>query len=87
VYLTALGKSKAIANTSVTENSALFTLVARIFDHFELPYHLTVYQPATRDLSVDLRRLELLFHVNRRNLLESSQLRSEIDPDQDAGTW
>jgi hypothetical protein len=38
-------------------------------------------------MTVELRRLELSFSVNSRNLLESSQLRSEIDPDQDAGTW
>ena len=38
-------------------------------------------------LSVELRRLQLFFSVNQRGLLESRELRSEIDIDQDAGTW
>jgi len=49
---------------------------------------LTVVQPPySSALVVELRRVELAFFVNERNCLESSQLRAEIDPDQDAGTW
>jgi hypothetical protein len=81
------GQAKRRTVTLVDPQSPLFQRVARIFDHFEYHHNLTVYQPATRGLSVELRRLELSFFVNRRNLLESTQLRSEIDPDQDAGTW
>lgn len=71
----------------VDPQSSLFQRVARIFDRFEYCKHLTPFQPANRSLSVELRRLELSFSVNKKNLLESAQLRSEIDPDQDAGTW
>lgn len=71
----------------VDPQSTLFQRVARIFDRFEYRQQLTVFQPARGSLSVELRRLELSFTVNSKNLLQSAQLRSEIDPDQDAGTW
>lgn len=71
----------------VDPQSRLFQQVARIFDRFEYRQQLTVFQPRRRNLSVELRRLELSFAVNQKNLLESAHLRSEIDPDQDAGTW
>ena len=34
-----------------------------------------------------MRRLELTFFVNRYNLFECRQLRSEVDSNQDSGTW
>lgn len=71
----------------VDPQSTLFHRVGRIFDRFEFRQQLTVFQPIKGSLSVELRRLELSFSVNAKNLLHSSQLRSEIDPDQDAGTW
>ena len=71
----------------INPQSSLFQHVARIFDGFEYRQRLTVFQPEKRSLSVELRRLELSFFVNRKKLLESSQLRSEIDPNQDARTW
>lgn len=61
--------------------------ITRIFDRFEYTHNLTVYQPARGGLSVELRRLELTFFVNQKSLLECRELRSEIHPDQDAGTW
>ncbi|WDK20879.1 hypothetical protein CGRA01v4_12168 [Colletotrichum graminicola] len=67
--------------------SPLFNRVARIFDGFELRRQLLVFQPAAKHLQVEIKRLQLLFYVNARNLLESPQLGSEIDSDQDAGTW
>ncbi|KAH7319411.1 hypothetical protein BKA65DRAFT_101684 [Rhexocercosporidium sp. MPI-PUGE-AT-0058] len=69
--------------------STAFKLVADKFSFFEWKRFITVYQPKSGGsrLTVQLRRLELLFFVNRRGLLECSQLRAEIDPDQDAGTW
>jgi len=70
----------------MNSQSPLFRQVALIFDKFEYGQHLTVYQPANRSLSVELRRLELTFSVNSKNLLETSQLQSEVDPNQDAGT-
>ena len=79
----------AIRRTSslVDPQSSLFQQVARIFDHFEYRGQLTVFQPTRRNLSVELRRLELSFSVNARGLLECKELRSVIDRDQDAGTW
>lgn len=71
----------------IDPRSPIFARVARIFERFEYLHHLTVYQPEKAPLSVELRRLELMFLVNRRNLLESPQLQAEIIFDQDAGTW
>ncbi|MCJ1350906.1 MAG: hypothetical protein MMC33_000887 [Icmadophila ericetorum] len=71
----------------INPQSSLFGLFARVFDKFELRQNLIVSQTEKRTLQVELRRLELCFAVNHRNLLQSSQLRSEIDPNQDAGTW
>ena len=84
-FNTRLAKRRTV--TLVDPQSPLFQRVARIFDRFEYRQQLTVFQPARKPLSVELRRLELSFFVNTRNLLESLQLQSEIDPDQDAGTW
>lgn len=67
--------------------SSLFQRVARIFHRFELPEWLTVFQPRRGHLSVEMRRLELTFAVNRNSLFECRQLGSEVDPNQDAGTW
>ncbi|KAI8168212.1 hypothetical protein K4K49_009945 [Colletotrichum sp. SAR 10_70] len=67
--------------------SPLFNRVSRIFDGFENKGQILVYQPASRHLEVEIRRLQLLFYVNHRQILQSPQLGSEIDLDQDAGTW
>ncbi|MCJ1312341.1 hypothetical protein MMC25_006015, partial [Agyrium rufum] len=72
----------------VDPHSRVFHQIAKIFEMFEYPMHLTVYQPLLKGrLSVEMRRLELRFSVNARNLLESEQLQAEIIGDQDAGTW
>ncbi|KAI9733803.1 MAG: hypothetical protein M1818_007070 [Claussenomyces sp. TS43310] len=71
----------------VDTQSRLFQRVVSIFDHFEYGNHLTVYQKRQGDLYVELSRLDLTFWVNAKGLLQSSQLRSEIDTNQDAGTW
>ena len=71
----------------VDSSSLLFRQVAGIFDRFEYSEFLTVFQPELGTLAVELRRLDLKFYVNQKELLECSQLRSEIDRDQDAGTW
>lgn len=71
----------------VDPQSAAFKRVARIFRSFEYPDRLTVYQPATNYLSVEIKRLELTFVVNKQGLLKCKELQTEIDPNQDAGTW
>lgn len=74
-------------STLVDPCSPLFRRIASTFEHFETRRHLTAFQPGRGKLTVELRRLELTFSVNGNNLFESRQLRSEIDPNQDAGTW
>ncbi|KAK7613359.1 hypothetical protein JOL62DRAFT_596589 [Phyllosticta paracitricarpa] len=65
-------------NSSLVDpHSPLFQKVAHMFHGFEHPAGLTVFQPEKWRLSVELHRLELSFH----------ELKAEIDPDQDAGTW
>lgn len=76
-----------VGSSLVDPYSSLFQRVARIFHRFELPERLTVFQSKRGLLSVEMRRLELTFALNRRNLFECRQLGSEIDPNQDAGTW
>ncbi|KAI1778973.1 hypothetical protein F4818DRAFT_455215 [Hypoxylon cercidicola] len=71
----------------VDPQSEVFARVYKIFQDFEQPEKLTVYQPLNGKLSVELRHLELSFYVNNKNLLECRQLNMEIDPDQDPGTW
>lgn len=81
------GHATRCTSTLVDPHSPLFQRIARTFEHFENRRHLTAFQPDPGKLTVELRRLELSFLVNGNNLFESPQLRSEIDPNQDAGTW
>ncbi len=68
--------------TLVDPHCALSARISRIFDHFEPRQHLTVYQPEWHTLIVDLPRMQLRWFVNKKRLLQSSQLFSELDPDQ-----
>ncbi|KAE9368715.1 hypothetical protein N431DRAFT_547638 [Stipitochalara longipes BDJ] len=74
-------------STLVNPKSRTFQAITTIFDQFENPDQITVYQPAKGPLSVELRRLELSFSVNLRGWLESQQLGAEINNNQDARTW
>jgi hypothetical protein len=62
--------------------------IMHIFQDFETPGNLTIFQPLSDvgRLSVEIKRLEMAFFVNCRGLLQSNQLHSEIDPVQDIGT-
>ena len=71
----------------VDPHSLLFGLVTHNFIDFEDAFHMIVYQPKFESLSVQLVRLDLRFEVNKRGLLQSAELKAEIDPNQDAGTW
>ncbi|OJJ45284.1 hypothetical protein ASPZODRAFT_99177 [Penicilliopsis zonata CBS 506.65] len=71
----------------VDPHSRLFSKIASIFQGFEHPKNLTVFQPPKNPLSVELRRLELSFSVRGRGFLHCRQLRCQIDENQDAGTW
>lgn len=71
----------------VDPHSDLCNRMAVIFRHFVDPQQLTVFQPMTGRLSIEMRHLELSFFVNKSNLLECRELHAEIDPNQDAGTF
>lgn len=60
--------------------------VAGIFRYFEDLQRLTIFQPLSGTLSVELRHLELSFYVNKNGLLACRELHAEVDPNQDAGT-
>lgn len=60
--------------------SGLFARISRIFEHFEARRWLTVYQPDTHPVTVDLHRMQLRWYVNTDKLLQSSHLFSELDP-------
>jgi hypothetical protein len=70
----------------VDPHSDLCKRVTGIFQHFEDPQRLTVYQPETGKLCVEMRHLELSFFVNEKRLLQCRELHAEVDPNQDAGT-
>ncbi|RYO81474.1 hypothetical protein DL764_009764 [Monosporascus ibericus] len=70
----------------VDPHSDLCKRVAELFRHFEVPERLTVFQPSMRNLTIELRHLELSFSVNKNFLLECRELHAEIDPNQEAGT-
>lgn len=81
-------KSDKLGSCLVEPRSDVGMRIADIFRDFEDVEKLTVYQPAGGgQLSVEMKRLEIRFFVNRSNLLECPQLRSEVDPNQDAGTF
>ncbi|PQE25690.1 p-loop containing nucleoside triphosphate hydrolase protein [Rutstroemia sp. NJR-2017a BBW] len=61
--------------------------ISRIFDHFENHTELTIFQPQTRALSVELKRLSLRFFVNQRRFMQSPELQAEISDDQTCGIW
>jgi hypothetical protein len=79
-------KRKRDSHSLIDPRSPIFHQIARIFKYFEPRERLTVYQ-TRKGINVELRRLELSFFVNQNGRLECRQLRSEIDPNQDAGTW
>ncbi|KAF5529463.1 hypothetical protein FNAPI_13867 [Fusarium napiforme] len=82
-------KRRATRNTGaslVEPNSEIGRKVGSIFQDFEDSKRLTIYQPANGELSIELKRLEIRFHVNQKGLLFCPQLKAEVDPQQDIGT-
>jgi hypothetical protein len=72
----------------VNPSSPLFNRISRILDSLEDRSQITVYQPGgDRNLTVELPRLNIVFHTNKNRLLQSPQLQCQIDKNQDAGTW
>ncbi|KAK5999276.1 hypothetical protein PT974_01669 [Cladobotryum mycophilum] len=61
--------------------------IAEIFRHFEDADKLTIYRPLSDTRCfVEMKRLGLSFFINFKGLLQSRQLRAEVDPIQDIGT-
>ncbi|KAL9002774.1 MAG: hypothetical protein Q9188_004316 [Gyalolechia gomerana] len=81
----ALRRNKSLL---VDPQSSVFRRIADLIEPFEHRSKMVVYQPlnARSNLTVDLPGLELTFRVGAYGLLESRQLRANVDIDQDAGT-
>ena len=60
--------------------------IAGILKNFEYAKYLVVSQYRGK-IHVKMPRLNLGFYVNSKGLLESPQLSSEVDPEQDMGCW
>ena len=73
----------------VDPHSPVFGQMAGMLAGFERPEKLTVFQPLAQRgrLSAEIRHLELSLFVNDNGLMEFRELKAEMDPDQDAGTW
>ncbi|KAH7327815.1 hypothetical protein B0I35DRAFT_465989 [Stachybotrys elegans] len=76
-----------VADQAVSPYSPLFARAAGILEPLEGRAHMLITQGHNRHVQVELPRLQLVFYVNSKRLLESPQLQVEIDPNQDAGTW
>lgn len=74
-------------STLVNPQSRIFRLVSQIFRDFVPAPMLTVYQPMEGSMVVEIKSMDLTFRVNRQKLLYCQQLGSEIDPNQDPGTF
>ncbi|KAI9901102.1 hypothetical protein N3K66_002919 [Trichothecium roseum] len=81
------GKPK-LGSRLVEPTSTVAKKVSVIFHGFEDTQRIIVFQPVSKrgNLTVEMKRLEISFSVNRRNILECRQLGVEIDPNQDIGT-
>ena len=84
-----LGTRRAMRRRSclVDPRSAAFRSITGVLSAIEYPNRVTIYQHPTHNISAELRRLELMFFINAKGLLQCKQLHSEVDLNQDAGTW
>lgn len=72
----------------IDPSSSLFRHFGRILDGLCDKRQLLVTQPSHKgNLEVRIQHLQLMFFVNPNRLLYSPQLKLEVDPNQDAGTW
>lgn len=70
----------------VDVGTKIFKSIAKIFEGFESPDQIMVLE-SSDGLRVHLKRYQLEFSVKDNGLLYSNKLRSEVDPNQDAGTF
>ncbi|KAH9875702.1 hypothetical protein IAQ61_003166 [Plenodomus lingam] len=82
-----LGKAGEV--TLLEPLSDMAQSIARIFHYFEQASHIVVHASTQRagEVVAELKRLELIFNINRDGLLESQRLGEIVMKNQDAGTW
>ncbi|TQS35022.1 hypothetical protein Golomagni_04573, partial [Golovinomyces magnicellulatus] len=73
--------------TLIDPHSSQFNVISSVFKDFEKPSEIMVYADTFENIKIYLRRLELRFIINQNHRFECSELSSEIDPNQDIGTW
>ncbi|VCU38949.1 Bgt-278 [Blumeria graminis f. sp. tritici] len=78
---------KRSTKTLLDPNSLLFKAISRILKHVENPNEIMAWRNEYNRLKISLNRLKLEFHVNSNRTLECPQLESQIDSNQDIGTW
>ncbi|ROT41910.1 hypothetical protein SODALDRAFT_347045 [Sodiomyces alkalinus F11] len=83
----AILKTEKLGSYLVEPRSGVGKQIADIFRDFEDTDKLTIYQTPQGRLSVEMKRLEIRFHVNNQKRLQCSELKSEIAENQDAGTF
>lgn len=77
-----------MCDTIVNVHSPLAGKITHMLEPIESPRRMLVFQPAGgRRVEVELSRQQLNFFVNKEGLLHSTQLQSEVDINQDIGTW
>jgi hypothetical protein len=77
-----------LADTIVDVHSPLAAKMIRVLEPIEEPRRMLIFQPSgSRRFQVELPRQQLSFHVTDDGLLQCTQLQSDVDPDQDIGTW
>lgn len=67
--------------------SRILRVAAHVFKGFEKPSELFIFRENHGCIKVFLPRLELRFQINENHQFEWSELRSELDPNQDIGAW
>ncbi|CCU82050.1 hypothetical protein BGHDH14_bgh06029, partial [Blumeria hordei DH14] len=78
---------KRSTKTLLDPNSLLFKAISRILKNLENPNEIMAWRNEHNRLKISLTRLKLEFHVNGNRTLECPQLESQIDSNQDIGTW
>lgn len=73
--------------TLLDSASDLVRNITQVFSHFEHATQIMVFASSVGKVTVELKRMELSFSINREGLLQSSRLGAIISQSQDAGTW
>jgi len=74
------------ANRLVDPRSPIFNRIAKIIEPFDSRHRMVLFQDGNHRLALSLPHYKMRFVVNDNGLLESAELRSVIDVDQNVGT-